>query len=122
MRGSPTAEIFFDNVEVPAENVIGGVGNGAKVLMSGLDYERLVLSGGPLGIMQAALDMTLGYTHEREQFGQKIGTFQLMQGKLAGECGRAGEGGNACGGGWVCTAEDHTAMVHCFALFCFAVC
>ncbi|RSH80479.1 uncharacterized protein EHS24_009059 [Apiotrichum porosum] len=83
MRGSPTAEIFFDNVEVPAENVIGGVGNGAKVLMSGLDYERLVLSGGPLGIMQAALDMTLGYTHEREQFGQKIGTFQLMQGKLA---------------------------------------
>ncbi|KAK8844707.1 hypothetical protein IAR55_006556 [Kwoniella newhampshirensis] len=83
MRGSPTAELFFDNVEIPEENVLGSVGKGASVLMSGLDLERLVLSGGPLGIMQAALDLTLSYTHEREQFGKKIGTFQLMQGKLA---------------------------------------
>lgn len=83
MRGSPTAELFFDNVEIPAENVLGEVNKGASVLMSGLDLERLVLSGGPLGIMQAALDMTLEYVHEREQFGKKIGTFQLMQGKLA---------------------------------------
>ncbi|WWD22740.1 hypothetical protein CI109_107233 [Kwoniella shandongensis] len=83
MRGSPTAELFFDNVEIPEENVLGTVGKGASVLMSGLDLERLVLSGGPLGIMQAALDLALEYTHEREQFGRKIGTFQLMQGKLA---------------------------------------
>ncbi|WWC67255.1 uncharacterized protein I206_101162 [Kwoniella pini CBS 10737] len=83
MRGSPTAELFFDNVEIPEENVLGKVGKGASVLMSGLDLERLVLSGGPLGIMQAALDLTLDYTHERQQFGKKIGTFQLMQGKLA---------------------------------------
>ncbi|WRT63271.1 uncharacterized protein IL334_000174 [Kwoniella shivajii] len=83
MRGSPTAELFFDNVEIPEENVLGKVGKGASVLMSGLDLERLVLSGGPLGIMQAALDLALDYTHERSQFGKKIGTFQLMQGKLA---------------------------------------
>ncbi|BEJ14485.1 hypothetical protein CspHIS471_0402520 [Cutaneotrichosporon sp. HIS471] len=83
MRGSPTAELFFDNMEVPAENVIGGVGKGASVLMSGLDYERLVLSGGPLGIMQSALDMALEYSHERKQFGQPIASFQLMQGMLA---------------------------------------
>ncbi|WWC57652.1 uncharacterized protein I303_100185 [Kwoniella dejecticola CBS 10117] len=83
MRGSPTAELFFDNVEIPEENVLGQVGKGASVLMSGLDLERLVLSGGPLGIMQAALDLTLDYTHERKQFGKKIGTFQLIQGKLA---------------------------------------
>lgn len=85
MRGSPTAELFFDNMEVPAENVLGGVGRGAAVLMSGLDYERLVLSGGPLGIMQSALDMALDYSHERKQFGKPIATFQLMQGKIAGE-------------------------------------
>ncbi|KAK4686481.1 isovaleryl-CoA dehydrogenase, partial [Tremellales sp. Uapishka_1] len=83
MRGSPTAELFFDNVEIPPENVLGTVGKGASVLMSGLDLERLVLSGGPLGIMQAALDLTLEYTHSREQFGKKIATFQLMQGKIA---------------------------------------
>ncbi|WVQ87487.1 hypothetical protein IAS59_001212 [Cryptococcus gattii] len=83
MRGSPTAELFFDNVKIPEENVLGEVGKGASVLMSGLDLERLVLSGGPLGIMQAALDMALDYTHERKQFGKQIGTFQLMQGKLA---------------------------------------
>ncbi|KAL7420234.1 hypothetical protein Q5752_005201 [Cryptotrichosporon argae] len=83
MRGSPTAELFFDNVHIPDENVLGAVGGGAKVLMSGLDLERLVLSGGPLGIMQAALDLTLDYTHDRKQFGQPIASFQLMQGKLA---------------------------------------
>ncbi|EIW73251.1 isovaleryl-CoA dehydrogenase [Tremella mesenterica] len=83
MRGSPTAELFFDNVEIPQENVLGTVGKGANVLMSGLDLERLVLSGGPLGIMQAALDFTLEYTHDRQQFGKPIATFQLMQGKLA---------------------------------------
>ncbi|WVO16033.1 hypothetical protein L204_103698 [Cryptococcus depauperatus] len=83
MRGSPTAELFFDNIKIPSSNVLGQVGKGAKVLMSGLDLERLVLSGGPLGIMQAALDLTLQYTHERKQFGKRIGEFQLMQGKLA---------------------------------------
>ncbi|WVQ72292.1 hypothetical protein IAR50_001842 [Cryptococcus sp. DSM 104548] len=83
MRGSPTAELFFDNVKIPPSNVLGREGKGAGVLMSGLDLERLVLSGGPLGIMQSALDLALEYTHDRKQFGQQIGTFQLMQGKLA---------------------------------------
>ena len=83
MRGSNTYPLFFENCEVPAENVLGGEGNGAKVLMSGLDYERAVLSGGPLGIMAACLDVVVPYLHERKQFGQSIGEFQLMQGKLA---------------------------------------
>jgi len=83
MRGSPTGELVFEDVEVPAENVLGQVGRGVNVLMSGLDYERAVLAAGPLGIMQAALDVVLPYVHERKQFGQPIGTFQLMQGKLA---------------------------------------
>ena len=83
MRGSNTYPLFFDNCEVPEENVLGGEGNGAKVLMSGLDYERIVLSGGPLGIMAACLDVVVPYLHERKQFGQPIGEFQLMQGKLA---------------------------------------
>jgi isovaleryl-CoA dehydrogenase len=83
MRGSNTAELIFDNCVVPKENVLGGVGNGARVLMSGLDYERLVLAAGPVGIMQAALDVTGDYVHQREQFGKPIGSFQLMQGKLA---------------------------------------
>jgi len=83
MRGSNTYPLFFDNCEVPAENVLGGEGNGTKVLMSGLDYERSVLSGGPLGIMAACMDVVLPYVHERKQFGQSIGEFQLMQGKLA---------------------------------------
>jgi isovaleryl-CoA dehydrogenase len=83
MRGSNTYPLFFEDCEVPEENVLGGVGNGAKVLMSGLDYERTVLSGGPLGIMAACMDAVLPYLHEREQFGQAIGEFQLMQGKLA---------------------------------------
>lgn len=83
MRGSNTWPLFFDNCEVPEENVLGGEGNGAKVLMSGLDYERIVLSGGPLGIMAACLDVVVPFVHERKQFGQSIGEFQLMQGKLA---------------------------------------
>ena len=83
MRGSPTGELVFEDVEVPAENVLGQVGRGVNVLMSGLDYERVVLAAGPLGIMQAALDIVVPYVHERKQFGQPIGSFQLMQGKLA---------------------------------------
>jgi isovaleryl-CoA dehydrogenase len=83
MRGSNTYPLFFDDCEVPAENVLGGVGNGTKVLMSGLDYERAVLCGGPLGIMAACMDAVVPYLHDRKQFGQEIGEFQLMQGKLA---------------------------------------
>jgi isovaleryl-CoA dehydrogenase len=83
MRGSHTGELVFQDCEVPAENVLGGLGQGARVLMSGLDFERAVLSGGPLGIMQAAMDVVIPYIHERKQFGQPIGEFQLMQGKLA---------------------------------------
>jgi isovaleryl-CoA dehydrogenase len=83
MRGSNTYPLFFSNCEVPESNVLGGLGNGVKVLMSGLDYERVVLSGGPLGIMAACMDLVLPYVHERKQFGQAIGTFQLMQGKIA---------------------------------------
>jgi isovaleryl-CoA dehydrogenase len=83
MRGSDTCELLFEDVEVPFENVLGEEGRGAQVLMSGLDYERVVLSGGPLGIMAACLDTVLPYIHDRRQFGQPIGTFQLMQGKMA---------------------------------------
>ena len=83
MRGSDTGELVFQDCEVPSENVLGEEGKGVSVLMSGLDYERAVLSGGPLGIMQACLDTVVPYVHEREQFGQPIGEFQLMQGKLA---------------------------------------
>ena len=83
MRGSNTYPLFFDDCEVPAENVLGGEGKGVKVLMSGLDYERAVLSGGPLGIMAACMDAVIPYVHQRQQFGQAIGEFQLMQGKLA---------------------------------------
>ncbi|MEM6536863.1 MAG: isovaleryl-CoA dehydrogenase [Pseudomonadota bacterium] len=83
MRGSDTCELVFEDCEVPEENLIGGLNNGVRVLMSGLDYERAVLSAGPLGIMQAALDVVVPYVHERKQFGKSIGTFQLVQGKLA---------------------------------------
>jgi isovaleryl-CoA dehydrogenase len=83
MRGSNTCELVFEDCKVPKENVLGGEGNGAKVLMSGLDYERLVLAGGPLGIMQAAMDVTVPYIRERKQFGQAIGEFELVQGKVA---------------------------------------
>lgn len=83
MRGSNTFPLFFDDCEIPEENILGGVGNGVKVLMSGLDYERAVLCGGPLGIMAACMDVVVPYLHERKQFGQSIGEFQLMQGKVA---------------------------------------
>ncbi|GAB4359474.1 MAG: isovaleryl-CoA dehydrogenase [Immundisolibacter sp.] len=83
MRGSNTCELVFQDCEIPAANVLGGVNQGVKVLMRGLDSERVTLSGGPLGIMQAALDVVLPYVHQRRQFGQAIGTFELMQGKLA---------------------------------------
>ncbi len=83
MRGSDTCELVFEDCAVPEENVLGAVGEGVRILMSGLDYERLVLSAGPLGIMQACMDVVMPYVHEREQFGQPIGEFQLMQGKIA---------------------------------------
>lgn len=83
MRGSPTSELLFEDCEVPEENVLGKVNEGVSVLMSGLDYERAVLAAGPLGIMQAALELVLPYVHERHQFGKPIGEFQLVQGKVA---------------------------------------
>ena len=83
MRGSDTSELVFTDCEVPAENVLGAVGNGVNVLMSGLDYERVVLAAGPLGIMQACMDVVVPYLHDRQQFGQPIGSFQMMQAKLA---------------------------------------
>ena len=83
MRGSNTCELVFQDCEVPKENILGGLNQGVRVLMSGLDYERVVLSGGPLGIMQACMDIVVPYIHEREQFGKPIGTFELMQGKMA---------------------------------------
>jgi isovaleryl-CoA dehydrogenase len=83
MRGSNTCELVFQDCEVPEENILGDVGKGVKVLMSGLDYERVVLSGGPLGIMQACLDVVIPYIHDRKQFDQPIGMFQLVQGKVA---------------------------------------
>jgi isovaleryl-CoA dehydrogenase len=83
MRGSDTSELVFDDCEVPAENVLGSVGGGVNVLMSGLDYERVVLAAGPIGIMQACMDVVLPYVHDRKQFGQPIGQFQIMQAKIA---------------------------------------
>ncbi|MCK4509109.1 MAG: isovaleryl-CoA dehydrogenase, partial [Desulfuromonadales bacterium] len=83
MRGSNTCELVFENCIVPVENMLGAEGRGVNILMSGLDYERSVLSGGPLGIMQACMDVVVPYIHERKQFGKSIGTFQLMQGKIA---------------------------------------
>ncbi len=83
MRGSETGELVFQECEVPEENIVGGLNKGVNVLMSGLDYERAVLAAGPIGIMQAALDVVMPYIHERKQFGSSIGTFQLVQGKVA---------------------------------------
>jgi isovaleryl-CoA dehydrogenase len=83
MRGSPTGELRFEDCEVPEENVLGDENGGVRILMSGLDYERVVLAAGPLGLMQACMDLVVPYVHERKQFGQPIGSFQLMQGKLA---------------------------------------
>src|SRR5690606_36003583 len=83
MRASNTCELVFEDCEVPEENILGPLNEGVRVLMSGLDYERVVLSAGPLGIMQACMDAVIPYIHDRKQFGQPIGTFQLMQGKVA---------------------------------------
>ena len=83
MRGSHTGELLFENVKVPAENILGALGGGVRVLMSGLDYERAVLAAGPLGIMQSCMDAVVPYIHDRKQFGQSIGEFQLIQGKVA---------------------------------------
>ncbi len=83
MRGSNTSELIFDNCEVPEDNVLGNPGDGASILMSGLDFERVVLAAGPLGIMASALDTVIPYTQERKQFGKSIGQFQLIQGKIA---------------------------------------
>ena len=83
MRGSHTGEMVFDNVEVPSDNILGGLNNGVKVLMSGLDYERAVLAAGPIGLMQAVMDNVIPYIHDRKQFGKAIGEFQLIQGKVA---------------------------------------
>ena len=100
MRGSNTCELVFQDCEVPEENVLGAVGRGVNVLMSGLDYERAVLAAGPLGIMQACMDVVVPYVHERKQFGQSIGEFQLMQGKLADmyTTMNAAQGVCVCGG------------------------
>ncbi|MEL6790219.1 MAG: acyl-CoA dehydrogenase family protein, partial [Pseudomonadota bacterium] len=83
MRGSDTGELVFEDCEVPEENILGTLNDGVRVLMSGLDYERAVLAAGPLGIMQSAMDVVMPYVHDRKQFGKSIGTFQLVQGKIA---------------------------------------
>ena len=100
MRGSHTGELVFNNVEVPAQNILGGLNNGAKVLMSGLDYERAVLTGGPLGIMQAVMDNVIPYIHDRKQFGQSIGEFQLIQGKVADMRSEERRVGKECRSRW----------------------
>ncbi|MFO1400702.1 MAG: acyl-CoA dehydrogenase family protein [Steroidobacteraceae bacterium] len=117
MRGSNTCELVFEDCAVPAANVLGGEGNGAKVLMSGLDYERAVLAGGPLGLMAAALDVVLPYVHERRQFGAAIGTFQLMQAKVADMYASLNAArsyvyavGRACDAGR-CTRQDAAAAI-----------
>ena len=127
MRGSNTCELVFEEVAVPAENILRNEGDGVKILMSGLDYERTVLSGGPVGIMQACVDEVLPYLHDRKQFGQSIGEFQLMQGKLAdmyadlnacraylyavaGACDRREETRQDCAAVILYTAEKATQM------------
>lgn len=127
MRGSDTCELVFENCEVPEENILGGVGRGVNVLMSGLDYERAVLAAGPLGIMQACMDVVVPYLHERKQFGQPIGQFQLMQGKVAdmyttlnasrayvyavaNACGRGETSRKDCAGAILYAAEKATWM------------
>jgi isovaleryl-CoA dehydrogenase len=117
MRGSSTCELVFEDCPVPAANVLGGEGNGAKVLMSGLDYERAVLAAGPLGLMAAALDVVLPYVHQRRQFGAAIGTFQLMQAKVADMYASLNAArsyvyavGRACDAGR-CTRQDAAAAI-----------
>jgi isovaleryl-CoA dehydrogenase len=117
MRGSSTCELVFEDCPVPVANVLGGEGNGAKVLMSGLDYERAVLAAGPLGLMAAALDVVLPYVHQRRQFGAAIGTFQLMQAKVADMYASLNAArsyvyavGRACDAGR-CTRQDAAAAI-----------
>jgi isovaleryl-CoA dehydrogenase len=117
MRGSNTCELVFENCVVPAENLLGELNRGVKVLMSGLDYERAVLAAGPLGIMAAVLDVVLPYLHERRQFGEPIGTFQLMQAKVADLYTNLNAAralvyavGKACDAG-TCTRQDAAAAV-----------
>jgi len=117
MRGSSTCELVFEDCAVPADNVLGGEGHGTRVLMSGLDYERAVLAAGPLGLMAAALDLVLPYVHERRQFGAPIGTFQLMQAKIADMYASLNAArsyvyavGRACDGGR-CTRQDAAAAI-----------
>jgi len=120
MRGSNTGELIFENVEVPRENLLGRENHGVGVLMSGLDYERVVLSGGPLGIMQRCMDIVVPYVHERKQFGEPIGTFQLMQGKLAdmystmNACRAYGYAvANACDRGGATRKDSAGAILYC---------
>ncbi len=120
MRGSNTYPLFFDDVEVPEENVLGGVGNGTKVLMSGLDYERVVLAAGPLGIMQACMDVVLPYVRERKQFGQAIGDFQLVQGKLADMYTRLASSRALVYSVAAACDQDHTSRKDCAAAILFA--
>jgi isovaleryl-CoA dehydrogenase len=127
MRGSNTCELVFEDCVVPEENILGGLNNGVGVLMSGLDLERLVLAAGPVGLMQACMDIVLPYTHDRKQFGKSIGEFQLMQGKLADmytqlqvsrsyvyACARASDKGQAsrmdCAAAILYTAEAATQV------------
>lgn len=120
MRGSNTCELVFENCRVPKENILGKLNQGTKVLMSGLDYERLVLAAGPVGIMQACMDVVLPYIHERKQFGKPIGEFQLMQGKIADMYARMNacrsylyEVARACDRGEVTRADTAAVILYC---------
>ncbi|AVP94377.1 isovaleryl-CoA dehydrogenase [Aeromonas rivipollensis] len=120
MRGSSTCELVFDNCPVPAENLLGALHGGARVLMSGLDYERVVLAAGPLGIMQACLDVVLPYVRERKQFGQAIGDFQLVQGKLADMYTRLASSRALVYSVAVACDQGHTSRKDCAAAILFA--
>ena len=120
MRGSSTCELVFDHCAVPAENLLGALHGGARVLMSGLDYERVVLAAGPLGIMQACMDMVLPYVRERKQFGQAIGDFQLVQGKLADMYTRLASSRALVYSVAAACDQDHTSRKDCAAAILFA--
>ena len=120
MRGSSTCELVFDNCRVPAENLLGALHGGARVLMSGLDYERVVLAAGPLGIMQACMDVVLPYVRERKQFGQAIGDFQLVQGKLADMYTRLASSRALVYSVAAACDQGHTSRKDCAAAILFA--
>ncbi|MGE6288407.1 isovaleryl-CoA dehydrogenase [Aeromonas media] len=120
MRGSSTCELVFDHCAVPAENLLGALHGGARVLMSGLDYERVVLAAGPLGIMQACMDVVLPYVRERKQFGQAIGDFQLVQGKLADMYTRLASSRALVYSVAAACDQDHTSRKDCAAAILFA--